>query len=301
MRLTVSQTASSRTTSSRTTASPQASGRTTSGPFLRRSQPWRRRRTSALLYHLRRLLKLSIPIGLPMGLAGWMMSSESFALTRVTVEGSPRVPAHWIRRALEPERGANLLTLPLERVRRRIESHPWAAGVSVRKELPDRLHVDVVEREAVAVLEEEGALYYVDAGGRRIAPVEVGGGNQEGLLHLVSWDLAPRFPESSRLREQVLLARAIEVGAWIEASGPEMWRSRVRKIEVLGGDTFRLHNEKLPFPVLVCASDLEWKTRALSWLLPEILGRVQSIGEVDLRFSGRVVVRPGIEDGSSAT
>jgi len=92
------------------------------------------------------------------------------ALAAMAPAAAPRVPAAWVREALAPLVGRNLLRLPLAEVRLRLAANPWIAAVEVAKELPDRLRVTVAERRPEVLLRLGAALLYADAAGRPIAP-----------------------------------------------------------------------------------------------------------------------------------
>ena len=61
---------------------------------------------------------------------------------------------------LRPE--ANILTLNPDAIARRIRTNPWVREVFVGREFPDRLVIVVRERKAVALLQKEGRLLFLD-------------------------------------------------------------------------------------------------------------------------------------------
>jgi cell division septal protein FtsQ len=271
----------------------------TAGPFLRPTHPQRRRRRSALLRAMLRVARLLPTLVLPAAAWFWLSDGQTFALSAVETQGSPRISPDWIERALEPELGSNLLTLPLDRVRRRLEAHPWLGRIEARKELPDVLRVSVEERVAMAVLETEDGLYFVDSDGERIARFEPG--DTAGTLLRIaagatSIGISPALAtsEAASVRRAIALQRAL-----VEANGPG-WRLPPLWTEVVGDDDFRLYLGELPFSILVRSEGVAQRIELLERLRPEILDRVEAIAEVDLRFDSRVIVRPGEPPPESA-
>jgi hypothetical protein len=163
--------------------------------FRRRGAPPRRRRRSPLLALARPLGVAVLTVALPLGLASWVLTSRRFQLRGFTVTGTQRVPEAWVRQALAPLDGRNLVRLPLDEVRERLAANPWIAAVDATKQLPDHLRVTVAERlPAVLVRRGGGPLLYADAAGRPIAPAgspaEQAAARRRGLL-LVSLPLPP--------------------------------------------------------------------------------------------------------------
>ena len=264
----------------------------TAGPFLRPTHPQRRRRRSALLRAAMRVASLLPALTLPAAAWFWLSDGRTFALSAIETEGSARISANWIEGALEPELGSNLLTLPLDRVSRRLEVHPWLGRIEARKELPDVLRVVVEERVAAAVLETDDGLWFVDSDGERIARFEPGD-SAGTLLRIAAGATAVGISPALATSEAASVRRAIAVErALIEADGPG-WRLPPLWTEVVGDDDFRLYLGELPFSILVRSEGVAQRIALLERLRPEILDRVEAIAEVDLRFESRVIVRPG--------
>jgi len=252
--------------------------------FRRRGAPPRRKRRHPLFLLLRPLAAALLLVLLPLGVAAWVLTSRRFQLREVVVEGgSQRVSADWVRTALAPYQGRNLVRLSLSDAAAELERNPWIERAELRKELPGRLHVAVTERRPVVLLRDGGRLMYSDTDGRSIVPV---GSSEEarqaGLLEVLF-----AHPVSGGVEG------ALEVAGELGRVRPD-WAAALRQIEVLGEEDFRLHTEALPFPILVTRGQVGAKARRLEELLPELERRYPVIDSVDLRFSRRIVVQPGI-------
>jgi cell division septal protein FtsQ len=254
--------------------------------FRRRGTPPRRRRRSLLLALARPLAAACALVALPLALAAWVLTAPLFRLRDVQVGGGAgRVSGAWVRQALAPLAGENLVRLSLAEAAVRLERNPWVASVEMVKELPDRLRVKVAERRPVALLAAAGGLVYADSAGRAIAPVatpaELARAHRAGLL-VVSFDQGPH-PDG--------MAAALKVAAELGRVQPT-WAAKLVRIEVLGEGDFRLWTDALPFPVLVTSGQVGPKVQRLIELLPELSRRYPRIAAVDLRFSRRIVVQP---------
>jgi len=261
-----------------TPSGPPTGGRVL--PFRRAAvRPRRRRGLAAGL--ARGFAGALLVVGVPLALAGWALASSRFALTELSVTGSERVPAAWVRTRLAPLVGRNLLLLPLSAVDRALAGHPWIGDLAVSKALPSRLVVAVTTRRPAALVTRDGEPWYADAGGDPIAPL--GGEPPDGLL-LVG---RPEGVEAEGGGVPLALAVAAELAAAAPA-----WARELERVDVLSEEDARLHTAALPCPLLVRGGEIEARAGHLAALLPEVAARYPDVGALDLRFARRIVVRP---------
>ena len=254
-------------------------------PFRRRAVKPRRRRRPLGVALLRPAATALLLVAAPVALAVWMLTSPRFALAEIQVAGAERVGEAWVRGRLAPFTGRNLLALPLVEVERRFAGHPWIAGVSLRKDLPRRLAVTLVERHPAVLVPRLGRLWLADREGRAIVPAPPGA--EEDYLVVVAtpgaeWEEVPA---------------GLELAAGVARHRP-VWAAGLSRVEALGGEGgFRLHTTALPFPVAVenrtLAAQGVWVDRAV----PALAERFGAVAAVDARFAGRLVVRPAAAGG----
>ena len=251
--------------------------------FRRRGAPPRRRRRNPLLLLARPLAAALFLVLLPLGLAAWVLTSRRFQLSEVVVEGgTERIKADWVRRALAPYEGKNLVVLPLSEAAAALHKNPWVQTVELQKELPGRLRVALTERRPTALLRGAGGLVYADPDGKPIVPVDsLPEAHKAGLLEVFFSRPVPGG-----------VASALDVAGELGRVRPD-WAAALTRIDVLGEEDFCLHTDALPFPLLVTRGQVGPKARRLEELLPELERRYPVIEAVDLRFSRRIVVQPG--------
>ncbi len=247
--------------------------------FRRRGVVTRHRRRSRVLALAGPLLTALLLVGGPLAFGHWLLTSPSFALAEVRIEGTEIVSRGWVAAALARYRGQNLILLPLRDLEGQLVRHPWIGGVALTKELPDRLRVTVEERHPAALWDRGDGIFYVDPGGRVIAPVD------------------PALPDEGWLRVRGggpgrrEVAGALAVAEELARAAPD-WRLSLEEIELVGERDFRLTVGALSFPLLVRADELAAKTPYLRQLLPQLEGRYPGVARVDLRFFRRIVVEP---------
>jgi cell division protein FtsQ len=111
------------------------------------------------------------------GLWRWVTRSEKFALHTVRVSPTRHLTADQVRARAGLVPGKNLFSLDLPAARRALLADPWLAAASLTRELPDRVAIDVTEREPACTI-ALGPLYLADGRGevfKRATPDEAAG------------------------------------------------------------------------------------------------------------------------------
>jgi cell division protein FtsQ len=96
-----------------------------------------------------------------------------FRLAEVTVEGRQRTTRADVLAALNVEQGQSIFDVDIARAQENLLRLDWIAGVTVTRILPDRVHVELVERRPYAVWQRGGQLAVIDEEGRAITETGV--------------------------------------------------------------------------------------------------------------------------------
>lgn len=97
--------------------------------------------------------------------------SELLRVAHVEVSGVTRLTAAQVRHAAGVPEGAEMASVDLDAVRRRVRALPAVRRVMVRRDWPRTIEIRIVERRPVAAIAEGGSFHLVDADGVRIATV----------------------------------------------------------------------------------------------------------------------------------
>lgn len=270
----------------------------------------KRRRSSRLSAAWRRIGGLAVLTAALVGAGSWALTSPRFAVARIDLEvdGAGKVDAAWAEAAIAPLVGSNVFRLSIDRVEEPLAGHPWIEQVAIRKELPDRLAVRVLERRPAALVPHGETWWLTDAHGRAIAPLEGGpsadeageagpgegepaAGEAERLIRVLS-----HRPRTTRKTSAEAPPTATEVPAALAlarrlAEAQPAWAEELREIRVLGEDDFSIVTGSLPFELLVRGDELDTKTATLARLLPDLGERYEDLAAVDLRLSRRIVLK----------
>lgn len=148
------------------------------------------------------------------GVHHWLTTSPRFAVATIDVRGSHVLSADEVRALLPFSPGDNVFSVDTGAAERALTAEPWVARARVRRHLPRRVTVELVERTPAAVVAADG-LYLVDADGRPFKRADVAHGEGEGLpvLSGVPRPLFTTEPTEAAARVKRGLAL---LGAWAE-------------------------------------------------------------------------------------
>lgn len=93
-----------------------------------------------------------------------LLLSSHFGVKKIEVKGSHRMNNRQILEAASIPLDAPIVKLDLKEIAKRVESHPWIRSCDVRRVLPNKLSLRIVERRPIALI-YLGKLYYVDEDG----------------------------------------------------------------------------------------------------------------------------------------
>ena len=102
------------------------------------------------------------------------LRSPDLRVRETVVEGCKELTEKEILTLAAVRPSANILTINLDAIARRIQANPWVREVFVGREFPDRLVIVVRERKAVALLQGEEGLYLLDGEGTPFKKLEPG-------------------------------------------------------------------------------------------------------------------------------
>lgn len=94
-------------------------------------------------------------------------------LEHVFIEGQVNLKADTLIDMLNVNIGEPILGINIHQIRSRIEQSVWVDSVSIERQIPNALHVRVVEREPIALWQNQGNISLIDTEGRVIEGVDL--------------------------------------------------------------------------------------------------------------------------------
>ncbi|BCS88357.1 cell division protein FtsQ/DivIB [Pseudodesulfovibrio sediminis] len=123
------------------------------------------------------LLLLSFVAALSVGMLygyRYITSNPYFNLTEIHVSGNTRLSYSDVLSNADVALGLNSIDMNVGEVESRLSTNPWIQSVTVRRELPNRLRIGIVEKVPAFWIRQGDGLYFADANGKVIAPMHPG-------------------------------------------------------------------------------------------------------------------------------
>ncbi|MCP3986956.1 MAG: FtsQ-type POTRA domain-containing protein [bacterium] len=230
--------------------------------------------------------------GVAAGIFGWhqlgnRVAPQHTAVAVLELSGNQRVAPEALAALAGIRSGTPLGEIDLQRVSNRIASHPWIASARVTALPPRRLLVGVEERTPRALTRMAEGMRFVDGSGVAFAPAPAtsdipelrGARTQAG--EAPNPDLVTGIQILDGLAREGLPAPVhVEVGPDREGNRPAFaWRRGEAMQRVVLGE-----------------GQLEMKLARLARLVQADLRQARETTQLDLRFSGRVILRPQEEE-----
>ncbi len=93
------------------------------------------------------------------------LCSDYFKLEETIVKGASRLTEEEVKQLAGVDRDTNILAADLDSIVAGIKKNPWVREVGLRRVLPDRLIIEIVEREPLALIRHDRSFYLLDQDG----------------------------------------------------------------------------------------------------------------------------------------
>ncbi len=218
--------------------------------------------------------------------------AAQFELVALEVDGLRLLSGDDVLKASGLQVGDNVLAIDLHDVARRVQDMPWVKRAIVVRKPPDRLVVELVERQRVAWLKLEET-YGIDAEGvllpgQRLAK-ESYGDIDLPIISGVSCDVDSLYPglalvDSVQALRTILdwWQRAVEVA-------PEFCTG-ISEISTLEDEGISLRMAGDGLEVRLPVDQVAVRLRALKRMMPRIYREYPDPAYIDLRYTGQLIV-----------
>jgi cell division protein FtsQ len=155
-------------------------------------------------------------LGVGIGLAAYQVAcylktSPALAVRTIEVKGAERTRVGDLLESSGLKEGTNVFSVDVSQAEQRLQNLPWIKKARVTRIVPDRIVVDVVEHQPVAVINLEG-LYYVNRSGEVFKRVQPGEREDLPVLTGVSRTSFRDHPEQAgrHIRESLRLLKTLK-------------------------------------------------------------------------------------------
>ena len=217
-----------------------------------------------------------------------VLSADALTVTRITIDGNARMSRGEVLSLLEGLQGRSMVTVDLDRWRRKLLTSPWVSEAAVRRVLPGTVHVAIAERQPTAIGRLGDALYLVDQHG--IVIDEFGPNYAEFDLPIIDGLAASSAAGGRLLIEETRWALAVRLLAALQTR-PDLG-GRVSQIDVSDAHDAVVILKDDTALVRVGGEQFVERLQSYVDLRSTLRERIPQIDYVDLRFDERIYVRP---------
>jgi len=223
------------------------------------------------------IVVLSVFIFIAVVVLGVKMSERTFLIKEILISGNYHLEEEEVKSVLDIRNGENLFRLSFDELETRLKRLPWIKRMSLRKQFPCTLMINIEEAVPKALLNLNRQLFLIDSDGNILEGI-VG----EGTPFLpVVIGISPEKDKGGILEALKLIDVLSEKNILSGKESIEIMLNSYGLVMNMDGESIRVgyggYREKLE----------RWKE-----LEPEIRKKNINIDYVDLRFKDRVIVKP---------
>jgi cell division protein FtsQ len=225
-----------------------------------------------------------------LAMATWLvLNSPVFAVRRIQVAGNSTLTVRDVTRLAGILEGDNLFQVSAHDVERRLLRSPWIAAADIERRWPSTLALRIVERRAVAVVEDDGGAAMVAADGTVLGRFPDYVAEDPGLI------MSFAYPSLPSTVGAVLVPGSAYPGPTgpleLAASFPGPLRREVRSIRI-DGDDVRLRLRRGGVVLYGSFGSPDAKNAALLSLLREARKRHIEVEYIDVRIPSSPALKP---------
>ncbi|MEM7617157.1 MAG: FtsQ-type POTRA domain-containing protein, partial [Pseudomonadota bacterium] len=155
--------------------------------------------------------------------AGSASSEFALRLEHIFISGIDNVTTAQILEQINVKIGVPILALDIRDIKAKIDEISWVKESSVYRQLPNALHISIIERQPLAIWQNQGSLSLIDLEGRVIDDVNIA--NYHHMIIAVGEDV-PYFNDELQELVDIFTQQSIDIKAAI-LIGNRRWNVRL--------------------------------------------------------------------------
>lgn len=207
----------------------------------------------------------------------YRLSAGLFPVNDVVFHGNTHLSDVDLKAMMGINKNEGLMRVSTKAISEKLLNSPWIKNISVRKDLPHRISIQVYETSPFAILETKGRAYLIDEKGRMLEELK-------GAVPFLPVVIADPYKDHNIFMEAVNLAKVLK---------DKKIATERNRVEIVADKTPESISIVIDNVVVkIGQGDYERKLSRFFELEDEIKKRSIAVDYVDLRFANRVVVKP---------
>ncbi|MBU0650313.1 FtsQ-type POTRA domain-containing protein [bacterium] len=228
------------------------------------------------------IMIVPIVVGI-VSLFNYIKSSDMFSLKEIVVEGNKRVSEQTAKDSIEINPNEKIYNINIQEMKNELKQNPLVENVVVKRQLPDRIIIDLQERETFALVLFKGKFFEVDVNGIllsaatenkfKVPVIEGIKGIKE--INLGSKLDVPKFNKALKVLKEVLTSDVCKYFNIVKIN-----IANIRQVKLYTQDDIEIQ---------LGNDGVKKKLETLGLLLSEKKTELQKVRYIDLRFGGVII------------
>jgi cell division protein FtsQ len=217
------------------------------------------------------------------------LSTPLFKIEDVSVKGIRRVSQTDLLQKGELENGVNLLALNLSEVKRKLETIPWVKTVYLRRELPNKLHITVVEQQPLSLVLFNQDLYFLNEEGVLFKKAEA----RDGLTLPIVTGLGQEDWQPGGRLKTIVLQDLVRLQRLLSQGRDPLYPDQLSEIHYDPDCGFVLYTMERGVRITLGKEDLEKRVKRLErvWAAVHKRPDVLNLKGISLQYGQRIIVQ----------
>ncbi|MGO8762730.1 MAG: cell division protein FtsQ/DivIB [Desulfobaccales bacterium] len=209
-------------------------------------------------------------------------------IDNIEIEGARRLSRSLLLEQSKLSPGASLLAIRPGQVERALMAHPWIAKAEVSRKWPNSLHLQIQERDPVALVQFGEELLYMDRQGMIFKPLSPGDPHNFPVITGLTPD---QFKHPAGNMPEVV-AQAFQLMDELKKTPPPLNLENISEIHVDLERGFTLYANGVGVALEVGSKDYSEKLQKFAQLWPQLVqkGLLTKVGRINLNYPRRVLV-----------
>jgi cell division protein FtsQ len=209
-------------------------------------------------------------------------------INNIEIEGARRLSRDLLLQQSKLSPGTSLLAIRPGRVERALMAHPWIAKAEVSRKWPNGVHLSIVERDPVALVQFGEELVYMDRQGMIFKPLSPGDPHNFPVITGLTPD---QFRHAAGDLPEVV-AQAFQLMDVLKKTPPPLNLENISEIHVDLDRGFTLYANGVGVALDFGFKDYSEKLEKFAQLWPVLVqkGLLTKVGRINLNYPRRVLV-----------
>jgi cell division protein FtsQ len=239
------------------------------------------------------LVLIAIAICLVFGANAW---KSSLRINQIKIDGNRIVGANEILQLTQVQMNALLYKVDLTAIQRNVMSHHYIKDAVVERNLPNSIHIQVVERVPIAIVNRPETMYLDENG--MVLPRSIS--HRLFDLPMISGISASEPLALGSIIKQSDVIEALQLLATMKTMNRPMYHN-ISEVQVRNGGDIVVYSTECGVPIIFGRDEMPSKLVRLETFWNNVVRTrgTQSLQYIDLRYQDQIVVRWNTEPSAT--